>query len=363
MKKRLALCMALAGCILWVTSCGQQKISDTGSEREIKEITLTLNTPEPTPEATAKAKKAYPKITSKAKVEDFGGTVKIGDSAYELYNYVESYADKYAAVVNDVATALEGKAQVYDMVAPTSVGITLPDNKRSKINSSNQKESIKSIYNKLDSAVTTVNLYNILMRHRDEYIFFRTDHHWTSRGAYYAYRAFCRKKGLTGNRLSRYQRSNFGIYLGSFYNDTNGSSSLRADRVKAYYPLSNPWITMTYRNESGETKKTSVISDDIGYNTSMKYVAFISGDNPYSVIRNDSIRDGSSCIVVKESYGNAFVPYLADHYQTIYVVDYRYWSGSVTKLAKKKKVQDVIFLNNISMTRNAYLIGKMAQVK
>ena len=68
-------------------------------------------------------------------------------------------------------------------------------------------------------------------------------------------------------------------------------------------------------------------------------------------------------MVVKESYGNAFVPYLADHYEKIYVIDYRYWKGSISDLAKQHKAQDVIFINNISMTRNAYLIGKIAQIK
>jgi hypothetical protein len=145
--------------------------------------------------------------------------------------------------------------------------------------------------------------------------------------------------------------------------DTNNSKSLRRDKVKAFYPVSNQWIKMTYRDESGGRYQTSVINDGTNYSTSLKYCAFIAGDNPFSVIRNSKIKDGSRCLVVKESYGNTFVPYLTDHYQTVYVVDYRYWTGSIKNLVKKKKIDDVIFLNNISMTRNAYLIGRMAQVK
>ena len=53
------------------------------------------------------------------------------------------------------------------------------------------------------------------------------------------------------------------------------------------------------------------------------------------------------------------IPFLADHYQRIYVVDYRYWDGNIVELAKEKSVDDVIFINNISMTRNSYLVGKM----
>ena len=97
-----------------------------------------------------------------------------------------------------------------------------------------------------------------------------------------------------------------------------------------------------------------------GYGKGVKYSAFIDGDNPYTFIRNRALADGSSCIIVKESFGNAIIPFLADHYQRIYVIDYRYWDGSLISFAEEKSVDDVIIINNISMTRNSYQVGKMA---
>ena len=276
---------------------------------------------------------------------------------------MEKSASNYASVVNTVASRLKGKADVYDLVVPTSMGITFPDNKTSKVNSSDQKKSIHSIYKKMNHQVKTVPLYDTMMSHRQEYIYFRTDHHWTSRGAYYAYREFCDAKGLTAHELSEYQQENFGSFLGSFYLDTNRSKTLKKDKVKAYFPVDHDKMTMTYHDQNGGSYKTSVIANGQKYSVQLKYCAFLAGDNPYTVIHNKKIKDGSSCVVVKESYGNAFIPYLADHYQKIYVVDYRYWKGSVSKLATKNNVQDVIFINNISMTRNAYLVGKIAQIK
>lgn len=67
--------------------------------------------------------------------------------------------------------------------------------------------------------------------------------------------------------------------------------------------------------------------------------------------------------MVKESFGNAFVPFLVDHYQTVYVVDYRYYGGSVTALARSKNVSDVLFVNNLSAIRGSYQIGKLNGVK
>ena len=94
----------------------------------------------------------------------------------------------------------------------------------------------------------------------------------------------------------------------------------------------------------------------------MKYSTFIAGDNPYTVIQNGSLTDGSCWVVVKESFGNALVPFLVDHYETIYVIDYRYWQGSLEKLAREKDADDVIFLNNLSMIRSDYLVGKLAGI-
>lgn len=378
MKKGFALFMITVGCVVSLSACGQNKATDkVGSSEAVKEISINGNeksaeaastkekkkeeTTEETP--AVKTTKSFDKITSKAKVESFGGTVKIGDSAYELYNYVEGSAKNYASTVNHVADVLKGKADVYDIVVPTSMGITFPDNKTSKVNSSDQKKSIHSIYKKMNHQVKTVSLYDTLMSHRKEYIYFRTDHHWTSRGAYYAYRQFCDAKGISGHALSDYRQENFGSFLGSFYLDTNRSKALRRDKVKAYFPVDDQKITMNYQDQNGGKYKSSVIANGKKYSLQLKYCAFLAGDNPYTVIHNKKLKDGSSCVIVKESYGNAFVPYLADHYEKLYVIDYRYWKGSVSKLAKKQKVQDVIFINNISMTRNAYLIGKLSQVK
>ena len=68
-----------------------------------------------------------------------------------------------------------------------------------------------------------------------------------------------------------------------------------------------------------------------------------------SIIENPEIRDGSSCLVLKESYGNCFVPFLVDHYETVYVVDFRYANVNVVDYVKEKNIQDLIIMNNITI--------------
>lgn len=313
-------------------------------------------------ESTGSPAATYEPIIShdKLKLYNSTGTAVIGDTGYEIYNYVSSAAEKYAEIINKAGSKLGKSYHLYTMIAPTSVGITIPDNKADKINSSDQQKAIQNIYQKIKKPVEKIELYDTMMQHRTEYIYFRTDHHWSALGAYYAYRQFCTDTERTPNELYQYRKESFGSFIGTFYGDSNKNKNLRKDTLEVYYPRCE--LTMKTRTDQGKMVSSKVIEDASGYGVGAKYSAFLGGDNSYSVITNKDVKDDSVCIVVKESYGNALVPYLADHYHKIYVVDYRYWTGNLSDLAKKNKVQDIIFVNNISMTRNLYLIGKLSQI-
>lgn len=347
---------------------GVTENSNKTDKNQDKDDVSVSKLPEETPEADLstdkpEVKEEYKTIKSNKKVVKYDtGVVVIGDTAYEQYNYVEDSSKKYIKAVNNIAKKLGKDVNVYDMIVPTSIGITLPDNKYDKVGSSDQKKSIQKMYDMLSDNVKPVDIYDELMQHRTEYIYYRTDHHWTSLGAYYAYDAFCKVKEMMPNKLEDYKKASFGRFKGSFYGETNNAKSLRDDKTEVLYPIDNDRISIKYTTESGETLKGKVIEDASSFSENLKYVAYIDGDNPYTVIRNKNIKDGSSCVVIKESFGNAFVPFLADHYSKIYVIDYRYWQGSISKLVKDNSATDVMFINNISMTRNAYLIGKLSQL-
>ncbi len=163
---------------------------------------------------------------------------------------------------------------------------------------------------------------------------------------------------MAPNQLHEYKVKKTENFTGSFYRETYNDKNLRADTLEAIYPKSQQ-LSMKYTTTEGSVISAPVIDDAGKYGSGMIYSAYIAGDNPYTVIQNKGLTDGSSCVVVKESYGNALVPFLADHYQTIYVIDYRYWEGKLVDFVKENKTREVILVNNISMTRNSYLIGKL----
>ena len=304
-------------------------------------------------------------ITTSDKPYQSGGVYVVGSAGYEMYNYVGSLAEKYQSTVNAVADSLSGVSQVYAMAIPLSSGITLPDELFSDIPGSDQAQAEKDILAGMGQNVKTIPLHDVMMSHRTEYIYFRTDHHWTALGAYYAYVQFCTAKGITPHNLSDYEVSQFPGFLGSFYNDGGKPDAMKndPDTVNAYHPVSATASMKYGDNENSTLTGGQVIFDESTASASLKYGTFIMGDNPFTVIENPEVGNGESCIVVKESFGNAFVPFLVDHYQTVYVVDYRYYSGSVTQLARDKGVKDVLFVNNLSAIRGSYQMGKLAGVK
>ena len=93
-----------------------------------------------------------------------------------------------------------------------------------------------------------------------------------------------------------------------------------------------------------------------------KYNCFIAGDNPLSEIHNPNISDGSSIVVVKESYGNAFIPFLVDSYEYVYVIDYRYWSGDLADFVIDNGIDDVLFLNVVSNTSTSARLEELADI-
>lgn len=293
--------------------------------------------------------------------QKLSNVVVVGDAGYEYCSFNKEVADEYASLVNRTAQKLSGKANVYVMLVPTSIDITLSDSVRKGINTSDQKAGMEYIYSALSPSVKQVNIYKPLRMHRDEYIYYRTDHHWTALGAYYAYEEFANVKGVKANSLSKFEKKSFGEFLGSFYTNTNNSSMKKnPDELVAYMP---PYkTTLRFTQTDGTVVDWFLVNDVSSYPVSQKYSAFTAGDNPYTVIENTSREKGKSCVIVKESFGNAVIPYIAGHYKTVYVVDYRYYKKGFVTLAEEVGASDVIFINNMSAVRNADLIGRMDSI-
>ena len=305
----------------------------------------------------------FPVINSQSGTfHDYGNNmIRVDNAAYELCGYDDNTYSVYASLVNSVAQELAGQTTVYALTIPTGYGVKLPNDIQGKLASyTNQGESIEKLFAKLDSSIVPVRCFDNLMAHRDEYLYFRTDHHWNGIGAYYAYEAFCEAKGVQPYTMEQRKLLTFDGFLGTLYaNSSYDDNLLPADTVYAYKPYSDS-TAMTFYDNNGNGTAWQIVMDVTGWSAGTLYNTFAAGDNPISVLTNSAVTDGSVCVVVKESYGNALMPYLIDHYSTIYEIDYRYWNGNIVEFAKEKGADDMIFANNVMMISADLLVAMLA---
>ena len=288
--------------------------------------------------------------------EKVGGYYLSGDTAYELYAYSESGARTYASLMNKAAVTLEGKANLYDLIVPLHYSFALSAEVQDSMSLPDAGKFIPYIYSGMNDGVNTVDVYSALMAHKNEYIYFRADHHWTATGAYYAYEAYCKKAGITPTPLSSYEKLSFGGFLGTLYSKTGQPAAMgnNPDTVEAYVPKGTNDEYIYDANGGDRTRYRGGVvrrdTDSFYAAAASKYNCFLMGDHPLIEIHNENVsadRKGTTVLLVKESFGNAFAPFLVDSYEYVYVVDYRYYNGTLGQLVADKDVDDVIFLNNV----------------
>ena len=302
--------------------------------------------------------------TDDGKGEKFEGLYLNGDTAYQLYFFNQQNSDSYIALINKFASQVKGKATIYDMIVPLHYQIALPESTRDKYGASDCKAAIDYMYSRLSNNVISIDTLPNLISHNSEYLYFRTDHHWTARGAYYAFDAFCDAKGITATPLENYERLEFKGFLGTFYEQAKSPSAMRdnPDYIEAFVPIGTNVETVYDASGNVAGEYAVVYKGADKYSAGNKYLCFLAGDQPLIKIENPNIKDGSSIVIVKESYGNAFVPFLVDSYSTVYVIDYRKWNGNLADFVTGNSIDDVLFLNVINNTSTAERLRELQSI-
>ena len=311
---------------------------NTGAEEENQDGAAPAEAPTPTPTATPVDGTVHEK-------GDIQGNIYITNNCgYILYGFTQSGANQFIQGFNDFYNNVKDKVEVYLVVAPVNSGVMLDEEVLADMGSSDEREALNYIFGQLDDGIHKVNVFDNMRMHNAEYLYFHTDHHWTALGAYYAYQVFCEEKGIEPHDFRDYETIEFPNFIGTLYSYSNRAAALAAnpDTVIAYYPKGTNDMTMTMAN--GSTYNWFIVNDVSSYPNTELYATFTGGDNPFSYAHNPSITDGSAVCVIKDSYGNAFIPWLVDHYEHIYWLDVRYTQNTITQMVEEYGVQDVILM-------------------
>lgn len=285
-----------------------------------------------------------------AEILQTGAVIQIDDTVFQAQGFSQRASDDYIQVLNDFA------AKVADMDVttvsappPTAIGIMIEEEYLADFNSVSQVDIIDYMHSGMVDEIVKVDTATALLQHNDEYIYFRTDHHWTALGAYYAYVAVCESIGVEAVDISTMEIWPQGEFRGSLHVQASRPNRLRSDTVDAYIP--NGDISHQIYTGEGFSKEWPLLSDMNERAENAKYIVFGS-DFPMTHTVNHSIPDAPNCILIKDSYGNPFVTFMCQSFHNVYAIDYRkYYQTPVTELIKEYDIDYVIFMPNLTATQ------------
>jgi len=275
----------------------------------------------------------------------FGDFLVLGDRAMELLRFRQGAVDTWSGAVNAFSRRLDPAVKVRALVAPSSIAFL--DDERYRSLSADQAAGIRAAYAGLDPRVDRVDAHSAIGSHSDEYVYFRTDHHWTGLGAFYAYRAWCAAAGVAPLPLDAFPTSDLAGFVGTLYGKTlNPRLKANPDTVRLYEP---PFATsFEYLRHGGARFESGRLVDPARADTWNKYLAYFGDDWPLAVVRREG-GDGRKLLVFKDSYGNALIPFLAAHFSEVHVIDPRHFQGDAVAYARTHKVDEVLFVNSFAV--------------
>ena len=287
-------------------------------------------------------------------------------------NTVDPYYSQYVLVCGDYALEIIGgaspnasyantvtafaeqypKLNVACAIIPKSSAFNHPDQYASEYNV--QKNFIDGTYALMGSRVKTVDAFGEMAQHAGEYMFYRTDHHWNSLGAYYASVAYGRAMGIQTRALADYQTVFTSGYVGSLYTFCGSPKPecLRQHPDVTVGRLPRASYTMTYTTGGVTYAGKAVDAANSGY------LMFMEGDQAYTDIVTGN-QTGRKLLVFKESYGNAFVPYMIDYYDEIIVLDIRQETPSTASIIAEHGITDALIINNMQAANTGEQITRL----
>ncbi|MBQ3054140.1 MAG: hypothetical protein IJC89_04470 [Clostridia bacterium] len=271
------------------------------------------------------------------------GLLIADEKIMEIFKANAQQRDNYADMVSHYRNSLPDDIYVYSMIIPTQIEF---EGDEYKSLSDSQKETIDYIYNKVDSRVKCVNAYDALKNHKNEYIYFRTDHHWTTLGAYYAYREFAQTAKVNIANIKDYEEKKAEGFLGYLYNQAQATELKEKPDTIYYYEKEGQNLT-TYATawENGEViKYQGKIFSPAPAGTETKYSLFMGGDHPLLYIPTN-VENGRHLMIIKDSYANAFIPWVINSFETVVVCDPRSFGTDIMSVAEEYGITDVLLMN------------------
>ena len=228
---------------------------------------------------------------------------------------------------------------VYLALIPSSADIW-SDRLPKHANTADQPALIETIYDAC--GVKTVDIRSILLSHAEEDIYYRTDHHWTTLGAYYGYAATASAMGLAPQRLSSFRPETVSDCFNGTVYSSSGVRWVEPDSIQRYVDAAGVTLTR-YDTPEGVV---SPVYDDSKLKTKDKYSYFLGGNTSRLVVNTGE--SGPKLLILRDSYMDSELPFLFAHYSEIHVLDLRYFRQSVADYALEQDFDAILVSYSLS---------------
>lgn len=273
--------------------------------------------------------------------------------AIQMFGGSDRMIKSYAELANKYQDELGPNVTVYVMAIPVGSDFYLPEKIKKHVN--REKNNIDTLNANLNPSIISVPAYDNLAKHTNEYIQFNTDHHWTALGAYYAYQAFCKAANITGLSLEAFTKKEIPNFLGTLYYRTLSNDLKNNPDHVEYYIVPHETEAYFYLKDSSKPLHgKTYVEFAKGSNA---YGVFLGGDYPLMKIVSD-VKNKKKILIIKDSYGNAFSPYLTSHYEEVYIADYRYFNGNIKSLMQENKINEILLAHNTYVLNGAYAMSR-----
>lgn len=292
---------------------------------------------------------------------DIGGAY-VGKNGYDFEKITpddvdQKQVDKNVKAINnffDYACEKVGEDNLYFVLVPTS-GLVNSEKLPKNAILFDQNAYMDDIFQQIGSHVS-FDVRELFDQHKDTQLYYKTDHHWTTEGAFLAYQYWQERTGknLTANSssdLTTVTKS----FRGSLYSKILDYDSAYDEIKVLKNTLDTEYTVIADGEDIGGIYQQDKLSEKD------KYAYFMGGNYGEAVIHNEEAKDKGNLLLIKDSFANTMVPMLSADYENIYMIDLRYFAGHIPTYMKENNISEIMVLYNISnfiSDKNIFKIGK-----
>lgn len=282
--------------------------------------------------------------TEKALGRKENNGIYLSKDGYLIEKFEKPTEEKIKSKAEEINTLIANIPNIrkYYMLVPTSVKI-LEDKLPIYAPNGDELVYINKVMNSIDDNINFVHVYDTLYSNKEEYIYYRTDHHWTTKGAYLSYQKLMETMGIVPHdeeyfNIEKVTES----FYGSLYSKS-GFRKVKPDSIELYIPKKDEKLKVEYVDEG---KILDSIYHMENLNKKDKYTVFLGGNYPLIKV-SSKVDSDEKLLILKDSYANSLIPFLTGHFSEIYIVDPRYYDKDIEILIKENNIDNLLILYNV----------------